>query len=101
MGPGSQEMSTGDADASCLEDSTMKEAIVADGAARLRRSPEYKARRRELQASIQARHADELSQAGVLRRLVIRWRMAAEFRRERRALEPSRGSLYGSRIVAP
>ena len=78
----------------------MKAHIVADGETRLRRSPEFQARLRELRESIHTRHAADLAEAGFMRRLVLRWRMAADFRRERRKLAPSQGSLYSSRIVA-
>ena len=78
----------------------MKHQIVSDGAERLRRSPEFQARLRELRQTIQARHAAELSQAGLFRRLVLRWQIAVEFRRERRTLVPSAHSLYSSRIAA-
>ena len=78
----------------------MKPHIVSDGAARLRSSPEFQARLRELRESIHARYSAELSQAGLLQRVLLRWRIAAEFRRERRKIEPSPGSLYTSRIVA-
>ena len=72
----------------------MKLQIVADGARRLRRSPELKARLHELREAIRARHSGELAGAGLFDRLVLRWRMAAEYRRERRKLEPAPGSLY-------
>jgi hypothetical protein len=78
----------------------MKHQIVSDGAQRLQSSPEFQARLRELRQTIQARHAAELSQAGVFRRLVLRWQIAVEFRRERRKLVPSAHSLYSSRIAA-
>jgi hypothetical protein len=78
----------------------MKPHIVSDGASRLRRSPEFQARSRRLRESIRARHAAEFAAAGFFRRLVLRWRIAAEFRTERRKIEPSYGSLYTSRIVA-
>jgi hypothetical protein len=78
----------------------MKHQIVSDGAERLKRSPEFQARLRELRQTIQARHAAELSQAGFVRRLVLRWKMAVEFRRERRKLVPSAHSLYSSKIAA-
>ena len=78
----------------------MKPHIVSDGAARLRGSPEFQARLRQLRETIRARHAAEFAAAGVIRRLVLRWRMAAELRAERRKIEPSSGSLYTSRIVA-
>ena len=78
----------------------MKSRIVANGASRLRRSPEFQARLRELRESIRARHAAEFAEASFLRRLALRWRMAAEFRAERRKIEPSPGSLYSSQIAA-
>jgi hypothetical protein len=72
----------------------MKSRIVADGEMRLRQSKEFQARLRELRASIRARHATELAEAGFFRRLVLRWYIAMEFRRERRKIEPSPQSLY-------
>ena len=78
----------------------MKQQIVSDGAERWQRSPEFQARLRELRRTIQARHAAEFAQGGFFRRLVLRWRMAAEFRREHRALVPSAFSLYNSQIAA-
>lgn len=78
----------------------MKTRIVADGEARRRQSPEFQARLRELRSSIEARHAADHAAAGFFRRMVIRWRIAMEFRRERRAIGPSRDSLYSSQFVA-
>ena len=78
----------------------MKPRFVADGESRLRRSPEFQARLRDLLESIQARHAAELAPAGFFQRLLLRWRIAAEFRRERRKIEPSPGSLYSSQLPA-
>ena len=78
----------------------MKPRFVADGESRSRRSPEFQARLRALRDTIRARHAAELAEAGVFRRLVLRCRIAAEFRRERRKIEPSPGSLYSSQIAA-
>jgi len=78
----------------------MKSRIVADGALRLRRNPEFQARLRELRKSIRERHAAELAPAGFFRRLVLRWRIAAEFWRERRKIAPSPQSLYSSQIGA-
>ena len=78
----------------------MKSRIVADGESRLRSSPEFQTRLRELRESIRARHAAELAKAGFFRRLVLHWRIAAEFRRERQRIEPSPGSLYSSQITA-
>ncbi len=78
----------------------MKPRIVADGEARLRRSPECHARFRELRESIRARYATELAEAGLFRRLILHCRIAAEFRRERLKIEPSPSSLYSSPIAA-
>jgi len=63
------------------------------------RALEFQARVRELHESIQARHAAELAAAGFFRRLLLGWRIAAEFRRERRKIEPSPGSLYSNQTV--
>lgn len=71
----------------------MKTRIVADGATRHRQSPEFEARLRELRSSIQARHAADHAAAGFFRRMVIRWRIAAEFRRGRRAIQLSSAAL--------
>jgi hypothetical protein len=79
---------------------SMKSRIVSDGESRLRSSPEFQARLRELRESIRARHAAEFAAAGFFRRFVLRWRMATEFRAERRKIEPSPGSLYSSQIAA-
>ncbi len=78
----------------------MNPRFVADGDQRLRRSAEFQARLRELRESIQTRHAAAFSQAGFFQRLLLRWRIAAEFRRERRKIEPSPGSLYSIPITA-
>jgi len=77
----------------------MKPHIVADGERRLRRSAELKVRLQALREAIRERHAEELAAAGLFGRLVLRWQMAAEYRRERRKLEPAPGSLYGRRQV--
>ena len=74
----------------------MKPHIVADGERRLRRSAELKVRLHALRQAVRARHAEELSAAGLFGRLALRWQMAAEYRRERRKLEPTPGSLYSS-----
>ena len=78
----------------------MKSGIVEDGESRLVESKEFQARLRELRASVHARHAAEMAEASFLGRLVLRWRIAAEFRRERRKIEPSPSSLYSSDIRA-
>ena len=74
----------------------MNPTIVADGAWRRRHSPEFQARLRELREGVHAQHVAEWARAGLVGRLVLRWRMYREFRRECRKLEPSPGSLYGS-----
>ena len=76
----------------------MKSRIVSDGESRLRGSLEFRARLRELRESIQTRYATGFAEAGFFQRLVLRWRMAAEFRAERRKIEPSPGSHYSSRL---
>ena len=78
----------------------MKPHIVEDGELRLRESPEFRARLRDLRESIRGRRAREYKEAGFFRRLVLQWQMAAEFRRERRQIEPSPQALYSSQIVA-
>ncbi|MBI5819486.1 MAG: hypothetical protein HZA88_10920 [Verrucomicrobia bacterium] len=72
----------------------MNSHIVADGRKRLNKSPEFQARLHELEKSIQSRYATELAKAGCIRRFVLRWRMILEYRRERRKLAPSPGSLF-------
>jgi hypothetical protein len=79
----------------------MKQPIVFDGARRLRGSPELKARLSELRESVRARHAAQMAKAGLFHRLILHWRMATEFRRERRKSVPSDHALYCSRIAAP
>jgi len=74
----------------------MKPHIVADGERRLRRSPELKAQLDALREAVRARHAEELVSAEFFGRLVLRGRMAAEYRPERGKLEPTPSSLYSS-----
>jgi hypothetical protein len=76
----------------------MKSGIVEDGESKLRSSPEFQARLRELRDSIRARHSAETAEAGFFQRLVLRWQMALEYRRERRKVVPSPHSLYSSHI---
>jgi hypothetical protein len=78
----------------------MKPRFVADGGLRLRESPEFQVRLRELRESVRARHAVGLAKAGFFRRLILRWRIAAEVRKERRKIEPSPQSLYSSHRAA-
>jgi hypothetical protein len=78
----------------------MTSRIVADGEIRFRRSKEFQTRLRELRESIRARHAAEYVGAGFFRSLVVDWRIAAEFRRARKKMEPSPHSLYSSHSAA-
>lgn len=72
----------------------MKPRFVACGKWKLRGNPEHQKRLRELRESIRARHAADWARSGSLRRLILHWRIASEFRRERRRIEPSTGALY-------
>ena len=74
----------------------MKPRIVAGGKSRLLQTPEFQARLRELRESVHARYAVKLSEAGFLRRLILRWQIAVEFRRQRRKIEPSPSSHYST-----
>lgn len=77
----------------------MNTRIVADGARRLRESPEMQAKLREMWVNIQARHTAELARASFIKRHLLRWRMAAEYWRERRRILPSAQSLYVSNVI--
>jgi hypothetical protein len=72
----------------------MKSHIVSDGPERLRGSKELNQQLRHLRDSIRDRHAAEFSQASFLRWCWLRWRMGVEYRRERKRVLPSPGSLY-------
>lgn len=73
----------------------MKARIVADGPERLHGCPDFRTRLKELRESVEARYATEWAEAGFFGRLVLRWRIASEYRRERRKLVPSEYSLFG------
>jgi hypothetical protein len=73
--------------------------IVANGRNRLEQTREYKTREYKarvlaLRTSIRARYATQLASGGLLQRWLLRWRMEAEFRRERKKLRPSASALY-------
>jgi hypothetical protein len=72
----------------------MKTQISVGGAGRLAQTAEQQRRLAELRLEIAARYAAELSRAGIFRRWVLHWHQAAEFRRERRKLEPSPAALF-------
>lgn len=72
----------------------MKTPIAHGGASRLQRHPAQQQRLAELRREIATRYAAELSRAGMFHRWALHWRQAAEFRRERRKLEPSPAALF-------
>lgn len=78
----------------------MKCQIVADGESRWHRCPENQARLRELYESIRAKHEAEFPNAGIFRHFIMRRRIAVEFRKERRKIEPSKQSLYSNSTSA-
>jgi len=78
----------------------MQLRIAANGKLRLRQNTKFQARLQELHDSIKARHAAELADAGLFWRLVLHWRIASEFRREQRCIEPSPYSLYSSHLAS-
>lgn len=67
--------------------------ILSDSVDRYRESEEFLTRLRELHTSIRARYAEEFADAGLLRRLVLQWRIAAEFRKDRRKFDASPEAL--------
>jgi len=80
---------------------TMKPRFVADGAVRLEQSQEFQARLRALRDRIREKYTAELSTASMVRRCVLRWRIATEIRRERQRILPSSQALYSSGINWP
>lgn len=64
------------------------ERFVADGHERLTKSSEFRATREAVIASVQARYAEQLAGAGILRRLVLRLRMRREITHELAKLAP-------------
>jgi hypothetical protein len=77
----------------------MKNALMADGKERMLASDAAQSRLRDLHAAIRAKHAEDLEQAGFFRSILIRRQIEAEFQKEGRKIEPSKYSLYGSRIA--
>ena len=67
--------------------------IIPDSPARLTATPKFRAAMRALRKSIRQRRAQELASAGPLRRLIIRFEIAAELRSERARLLPLRQAL--------
>jgi hypothetical protein len=76
----------------------MKNALMADGKERMLANDAVQYRLRDLHAAIRAKHAEDLEQAGFFRSILIRRRIAAEFRKERRKIEPSKYSLFGNAV---
>jgi hypothetical protein len=72
----------------------MNSHFVSNGEWRLHRNHEFQSRLRALRDLIRERHAAELAKANIIDRVVIRWRMVAEYRQERRKIVPSKHSLY-------
>jgi hypothetical protein len=62
--------------------------FTAHGYEELKKSKEYRAARSEVIAAVQARHAESLASAGILRRLVLRLRMQREIAQELDKLAP-------------
>jgi len=65
--------------------------IVADGKTRLAATPEQQERLRALREAVRKRYAREMAEAGFFWRLLLRWRMEREFRRE---AQPAPGALF-------
>ena len=74
----------------------MESRLVADGAKRFESSKEHQDRLRKLRESIEARYAKEMPLAGWWDRLLLKWRISVDFRRERKKIVPSSQSLYAS-----
>jgi hypothetical protein len=74
----------------------MEQRIIADGENICRNSPKLKEKLEALRASVKARYAERLSSANLLQRLLLRWRIEMEYRRERRSIVPSSAALYQS-----
>lgn len=72
----------------------MNSPFVVDGERRLLESEELRTKLREVKADIRSRYAEKMAKAGFFRRLALRWRMAAEYRQERKRIVPSAESLY-------
>lgn len=71
----------------------MSHSIICGGPKRFERHPDFKARLKQLRASVEARHASELAAASFWGRIALRWRIRTEYRREAKQLAPSRYSL--------
>lgn len=65
-----------------------KERFIADGHERLMATQEYRTARAEVIAAVRARYAAPLASAGILGRLVLRFRMQREIAREVEKLAP-------------
>ena len=71
----------------------MKCSIIPDGPDRMVRHPEHKLRVNELRQSIETKYADEMASVRGFQKLLLKWKMKAEFRRELRKIEPSARAL--------
>jgi hypothetical protein len=72
----------------------MKNAFVVNGEENMRKSPEFQERLRALRQSVRARHEHELANAGFFRRILLRWQIEREYRRELQKIVPSPYTLY-------
>ena len=68
--------------------------IAVGGARRLHRAIRETEEASALWRELQDRYEPELSRAGILTRVILRWRMEREFRRKLAAQFPSQAALY-------
>jgi hypothetical protein len=71
-----------------------KQKFVSDGGVRLMLDKTFQVRRADLKNSIHAKYSEELSDAGIVGRFVIRYRIHREFSREWKKIAPSIHALY-------
>jgi len=74
----------------------MKSRLVADGGRRFENTPEFRERLVELRQTIHARYAERLAKTNFFQRSVLRLKMAADYRREKKHLSPSPQTLYSA-----
>ena len=74
----------------------MKQAIVSDGSFNHEYSRETQEKLRALRERIQARYADQIASAGIVKRFLLWLIIEREFRRERKKILPSPQTLYTS-----
>mgnify|MGYP000998574088 CR=1 FL=1 len=79
----------------------MPSQLLVDGEERFAESPEVRARLAQLRREIEQRYAAEWAEAGVFRRLYLRWKIAAEYHHQASRLYPSPESLYSVEKQGP